>query len=280
MAASTSTARSARTCCIRGWSMRRRWKAVRPSTWRMASDKLWRIRLAAPTTQSSRVWLTISTMVRTPRPSSPTGHAMAPRYSISEEALALSPSLSFSRWISTPLRSPSGAPARDEEAAQPALRIGQGQEGVGHGGRAEPLVADQLIGARADRIGAGGVGAHVRAALLFGHCHAERRGPLLLGGQHAAVIVAGQHPRDPLGGEAGRLAQGRHRGVGHRHGTGDAALGLGHQEQQGGVGHMAALRMGPGPGGHAAAQAHRHQFMVGGVELHLVDAPSPSGRTA
>lgn len=49
--------------------------------------------------QSKRVMATISMMVGTPRPSSPTIHAVAPRNSTSLEALELLPSLFFRRWI-------------------------------------------------------------------------------------------------------------------------------------------------------------------------------------
>ncbi len=45
--------------------------------------------------QSKRVMATISMMVGTPRPSSPTIQARAPRYSISLEAFDQLPSLSF-----------------------------------------------------------------------------------------------------------------------------------------------------------------------------------------
>ena len=64
--------------------------------------------MAAPITQSSRVWLTISMIVGTPRPSSPTMRAQAPRNSTSLEALERLPSLSLSRWMWKALRSPSG----------------------------------------------------------------------------------------------------------------------------------------------------------------------------
>src|ERR1700735_3245388 len=53
--------------------------------------------VALPSVQSSRVRLTISMMVGTPRPSSPTSHAVAPSYSTSLDALAWLPSLAFSR---------------------------------------------------------------------------------------------------------------------------------------------------------------------------------------
>ncbi len=52
---------------------------------------------------------TISTMVRTPRPGSPTGQATAPSYSISEDALERLPSLSLSRISRMPLSAPSGS---------------------------------------------------------------------------------------------------------------------------------------------------------------------------
>ncbi|CAM5264862.1 hypothetical protein SGRI78S_07348 [Streptomyces griseus subsp. griseus] len=52
---------------------------------------------------------TISMMVRTPRPSSPTRWAQVPSNSTSAEALDRLPSLSFSRWIANTLRVPSGS---------------------------------------------------------------------------------------------------------------------------------------------------------------------------
>ena len=64
--------------------------------------------VAEPSVQSSRVRLTISMIVGTPRPSSPTSHAVAPSYSTSLDALALLPSLSLSRCNSIRLRVPSG----------------------------------------------------------------------------------------------------------------------------------------------------------------------------
>jgi len=44
-----------------------------------------------------------------PRPGSPTMRAMAPRNSTSDEASDLLPHLSFSRWICSRLREPSGS---------------------------------------------------------------------------------------------------------------------------------------------------------------------------
>jgi hypothetical protein len=56
-----------------------------------------RISAADPPTQSSRVQLTISMIVLTPRPSSPTRQATVPSNSGSDEALERLPSLSLSR---------------------------------------------------------------------------------------------------------------------------------------------------------------------------------------
>jgi hypothetical protein len=50
-----------------------------------------------PSVQSRRVWLTISMIVATPRPSSPTICAEAPRSSISLDAFERLPSLSLRR---------------------------------------------------------------------------------------------------------------------------------------------------------------------------------------
>ncbi|KAG1166942.1 hypothetical protein G6F35_017903 [Rhizopus arrhizus] len=68
-----------------------------------------RISAAAPSMQSRRVIITMPMMVATPRPSSPTRHACAPQNSTSLDALAQSPSLSFSRISRNALRSPSAS---------------------------------------------------------------------------------------------------------------------------------------------------------------------------
>ena len=58
--------------------------------------------------QSRRVRLTISMIVGTPRPSSPTSHPTVPSSSISEEEFDRLPSLSLSRWMKKALRPPPG----------------------------------------------------------------------------------------------------------------------------------------------------------------------------
>ena len=78
-----------------------------------------RIPAAAPRQQSSRVWLTISMIVGTPRPSSPTIRAQAPRNSTSLEAFERLPSLSLSRWMWIRLRSPSGVKRGSRKQERP-----------------------------------------------------------------------------------------------------------------------------------------------------------------
>src|SRR5205823_3433135 len=108
VAASDSTARSARTLRMSGWSARSFPKAVRCAQWCVACATAWRIAHAEPMTQSRRVWFTISMMVGTPRPSSPTIRAQVRSSSTSLEALERLPSLSFRRWMWNRFRVPSG----------------------------------------------------------------------------------------------------------------------------------------------------------------------------
>jgi hypothetical protein len=84
-----------------------------------------RIPDALPITQSSRVWVTISMIVATPRPSSPSSRAAAPRNSTSDEGSERVPSLSFNRWNSIPAprsstkhESPAGAWASTRKMSQ------------------------------------------------------------------------------------------------------------------------------------------------------------------
>ncbi|MCY1177964.1 hypothetical protein D9M73_182940 [compost metagenome] len=97
-AASLSRARSANTFCINGCSLSNRPPTRRCAQWCAAWVKAWRINALEPTMQSKRVMATISMMVGTPRPSSPTIQATAPRNSTPLEAFDQLPSLFFRRW--------------------------------------------------------------------------------------------------------------------------------------------------------------------------------------
>ena len=151
--------------------------------------------------QSSRVWVTISMIVATPRPSSPSSRAGAPRNSTSLEASERVPSLSFSRCSSKPgprsttkHERPPGAWARTRKTAP----IGCEQNHLW------PVSSKRPSPAGSARRRAG---PDVRAALLLGHRHAAQR---------AALVVGQRQPRLPLRRQLGIRAQRRDRGVGHR----------------------------------------------------------------
>jgi len=108
VAASDSMQRSASTLRISGWSISVLPKAARWAVCQVACSTAARMPLALPSTQSNRVWLTISMIVGTPRPSSPIIRPHVPSNSTSLEALERLPSLSLSRWRRNTLRSPSG----------------------------------------------------------------------------------------------------------------------------------------------------------------------------
>ena len=120
--------------------------------------------------------------------------------------------------------------------------------------------------------GRGGVGAHVRSALLLGHAHAHGQGAFLIERDEALVVVGGRQTRSP-----GRVQRrvdaqrGRHR-VAHRHGTQHAGLGLGEEHEA-----RRTLQMGQWPARprramQAVVQRTLHQRVVAGMEFDLVDA--------
>ena len=73
-----------------------------------------------PIMQSKRVMLTISMMVRTPRPSSPTIQASAPRSSVSLDALDALPILFFRRSTCKGFLLPSGRQRGSKKQDKPA----------------------------------------------------------------------------------------------------------------------------------------------------------------
>ena len=162
-----------------------------------------------PTRQSKRVIATMSMIVRTPRPSSPTIQASAPRNSVSQDAFERIAHLALEALDLHRVLRPVRAPARQQETGQAAGGLGQRQEGIAHRRRNEKLVADQFIGLPrtflANRVGACRVGAHVRPALLLRHRHADGQRRLLIGRHVARVITVGGDPAFP---ERGQFAAG------------------------------------------------------------------------
>src|SRR5271166_7179870 len=90
--------------------------------------------------QSSLVRLTISMMVGTPRPSSPTSHAVAPSYSISLGRVGVIAELVLQPLQEHPVAAAVGQHSRQQEAGQTAWGLGQHPEDVAHRCRGEPLV--------------------------------------------------------------------------------------------------------------------------------------------
>ena len=168
-------------------------------------------------------------------------------------------------------------PAREEEAGDAAVGLGEDQEDVAHRRRHEPLVAGDLVlgagPAAVDRAGNRRVGAHVGAALLLGHAHPCEGALLLAGGEVARVVGGGEEPRLPLGGELRLGPQCRDDRVGHRDRAADPGLGLRHAHEGGAAGDVSArLRVLPRRGVQLVLDREAEQLVPGRVELDLVDA--------
>ena len=174
------------------------------------------------------------------------------------------------------IQAPVGQETRHEQAAQAAGRLRQYQEGVAHGCREEPLVAGDGVALApavlAMRRGTGGVGAHVGAALLFRHAHADGHGRLLVERDEAFVVGGMRQLRAP-----GRVQRrvGAQCGCGritHRHRAQHRWFGLGEEHEGRGAFDMTARPARPGCAVQAVAQGAGQQRVVAGVELDLVDA--------
>ena len=128
-----------------GWSASRLPNALRCAACHVAFATPQRMPAAVPMTQSRRVWPTISMIVGTPRPGSPTIRAQAPSSSISLDAFERLPSLSFRRWMWKALRVPSGRIRGSAKHDRPSGGLREHEEQVAHRRRAEPLVAGERV---------------------------------------------------------------------------------------------------------------------------------------
>jgi hypothetical protein len=125
--------------------------------------------------------------------------------------------------------------------------------------------------ALADRTGDGDVGPQVGAAVLLGHEVADRGRGLLLD-RHVGRVVGVRGDGAGELGELGPAAQHGDRGVGHAQRARGGAVDLVPQVRQHRSGRVrAGLLGGPGQRVHAGAEPERHQLVVGGVEVDLVD---------
>jgi hypothetical protein len=169
--------------------------------------------------------------------------------------------------------SPVGKYPRQQEAREPAGSLGKHQEHVAHRRRGEPLVTGQPVAAVAGRLGAGGVRADVRAALLLGHRHAGQQAALGQRGPQAEVVRTRPQQRLVRRGEGRLVPQRRHDRVRHRDRAAVAGLGGAPHVEAGRAGDVRAGPRGtPRRGVQAVLHGDRHQRMPGGMELDLVDA--------
>ena len=96
------------------------------------------------------------------------------------------------------------SPARQQKTRQAPGRLRQHQECIRHRRRTKPLVPGQQIFARSRRLGHARVRAHIRAALLLGHRHADQHSgfPQTRGGsadRSSAARTRGVHSRATSG---------------------------------------------------------------------------------
>src|SRR4051812_6355860 len=196
----------------------------------MAPETAVRIPPAAPITQSRRVWPTISMIVGTPRPGSPSMRPQAPLNSTSDDALDLLPSLSLRRCSWKPsFLVPSGKKRGTAKHERPSSVWASTRNRSLIGALQNHLWPTSAYSAPAPPpLSAVAVVLLARTSEppLLGHRHAADRARLLGGGLQRAVVAGGRQARHPLGGDLGRRAQCRHRGEGHGDGTAEAGLGL------------------------------------------------------
>ena len=176
-----------------------------------------------------------------------------------------------------------GCEAGNDEAGESTGGLGEDQEHVAHRRREEPLVAVELVlgpgAASVQRPRRRRIRAHVGSALLLGHPHRAGRAALVGSGDRAMVVDRRAQPWLPLACDLGYRAERGDRRIGASDRAADPAVGLGHADEarrSGDVCPRAGLS--PGTGVEAVADGDRHQLVVGGVEVDLVDPVARSGR--
>ncbi len=168
------------------------------------------------------------------------------------------------------------AEARHQETGQPARRLRQHQERVAHRRRHEPFVPGDGVALRGGNRGRG-IGAHVGAALLLGHAHAERDGVLLPPRDEARVIGArgdlGRQLLQDGGSTASAPTQARVMVIGHMWPFSTCATMKYRAARATSDGAPRALPVrGPGRGMQAGLHALGHERVIGRVELDRVAA--------
>ena len=165
--------------------------------------------------------------------------------------------------------------ARHEQAGEAGRRLRQHQEGIAHRRRKEPLVADHAVAAAPRRVlgelGARGIGAHVRAALLFGHAHAHGEAGFFGVVQQPRVVAGVAQFAEPLLEDRGVAAQGRRDRVGHRDRAQCGRFEFGEHHERRRALDVRAGAACPRRAVQARADRRTHQRVVARMEFDAVD---------
>jgi hypothetical protein len=209
----------------------------------------------------SRVWFTISMIVGTPRPSSPT--MLRPGLVVLDLARRVG---AIAELVLEPLDAEVvaravGAEARHEEAAQPAsvcARVRNASDIGAEQNHLCPVSRTRRRGRRPPAAGARGVGAHVRAALLLGHRHADRHAALLDRPGCSGVVLGLERIRGiHTSATSDWCAQRGHDGVGHRQRAQHAGFDLCEQVTERDVGRRGRPGAAPATAASGSRCAHR-----------------------
>ncbi len=133
-------------------------------------------------------------------------------------------------------------------------------------------MARQRVAAVRILFGARGVGAHVRAALLLRHRHADGDAGLFGGRARGRIVFSGEDARFPCCRNVRLVAYRGECGIGHGHRAAHAGLGLRHQEFDGRMQHMAGVGSAPCRRCNARIDSQMHELVIGRMEVHFVDA--------
>ncbi len=169
-----------------------------------------------------------------------------------------------------------GTETRHEETRQSLWGLRQHQERVTHRRREEPFVADDRVRA-AVRRRCRRIGAHVGAALLLGHAHAERHAGFLPPWPERRVVAARHHLRRDFRRERRLGGKRRQRGARHRDRAQMSGLDLRRHVEARGAQHFRRRRgalsgLGPGRGVQSGGDARGHEIVIGRMKLDGVGA--------
>ena len=176
----------------------------------MALASAERMSPAEASAQSSRVCVTISMMVATPRPSSPMAQACAPANSTSEEAFERLPSLSFRRWKCRPFTLPSGRKRGIRKQVSPPAACASTRKASDMGADMNHLWPVTMYSAPEPRLPTGSafvVAARTSVPPCFSVMPMPRVTALFFAaGAKLGSYLKGQNSRHPLLGECGLRA--------------------------------------------------------------------------